>query len=66
MSDIFSVKDIVFPVISLQAFPPRNQSAGYFFLKSPLTASKVKCSAPKIHQTFAQLTDSDWSTRSVT
>ena len=32
-----------------------------FFLKSPITPSKVKWSAPKIHQIFAQLTDSDLS-----
>ena len=39
-------------------FSFRNQSAGHFFLKSPITPSKVKWSAPKIHQTFGQLTDS--------
>ena len=32
--------DIIFPGISLQAFPPRNQYAGYFFLKSFITPSK--------------------------
>ena len=32
-----------------------------FFLKSPITPSKVKWPAPKIHQTFGQLTDSDLS-----
>ena len=52
---------LFFPVISLQAFSPQNPSAGYFFLKSPITPSKVKWSAPKIHQTFGQLTDSDLS-----
>ena len=31
-------------------FPPRNQSSGYFFLKSSITSSKVA----KIHQTLAQ------------
>ena len=45
--------------IYLHAFFLRNQPAGHFFLKSPITPSKVKWSAPKIHQTFAQLTDSD-------
>ena len=30
-----SVQDIFFPVISLQAFSPRNQSAGYFFWNHP-------------------------------
>ena len=58
MSDIFSVQDI-FPRNLF--FSSRNQPAGNFFLKSPITPSKVKCSAPKIHQTFAQLTDSDLS-----
>ena len=43
----------------MQASSPRNQSPGYIFLKSPITPSKVKWSAPKIHQTFVQLTDSD-------
>ena len=43
----------------MQASSPRNQSAKYIFLKSPITPSKVKWSAPKIHQTFVQLTDSD-------
>ena len=52
---------LFFPVISLQAFSPQNPSAGYFFLKSPITPSKVKWSAPKIHQTFVQLTDFDFS-----
>ena len=42
-------------------FSSRNQPAGHFFLKSPITPSKVKWSAPKIHQTFGQLTDSDLS-----
>ena len=48
------LRDIIFP-----SFSPRNQSAGYFFSKSTLTPLKVKWSAPKFHQTFAQLTDSD-------
>ena len=43
-------------------FSSRDQSAGHFFLKSPVTPSKVKWSGPKIHQTFRQLTDSDLST----
>ena len=30
-----------------------------FFLKSPITLSKVKWSAPKIHHTFGQLRDSE-------
>ena len=44
------------------SFSSRNQSAGHFFLKSPITPSKVKWSASKIHQIFGQLTDSDLST----
>ena len=51
-------------------FSPRNLFACFFpleislqdtFLKSPITPSKVKWSAPKLHQTFGQLTDSDLS-----
>ena len=42
-------------------FSSRNQAAGHFFLKPPITPSKVKWSASKIHQTFGQLTDSDLS-----
>ena len=44
-------------------FSSRNQPAGHFFLKSPITTSKIKWSAPKIHKTFGQLTDSDLSVR---
>ena len=40
-------------------FPPEISLQDIFFLKSPITPSKVKWSAPKIHQTFGQLTDSD-------
>ena len=39
-------------------FPPEISLQDIFFLKSPITPSKVKWSAPKIHQTFGQLTDS--------
>ena len=42
-------------------FSSRNQRAGHFFLKSPITPSKVKWSALKIYQKFGQLTDSDLS-----
>ena len=42
-------------------FSSRKQPAGHFFLKSPITSSKVKWTAPKIHQLFGQLTDSDLS-----
>ena len=57
----FSVGYYFSHVFPCKLFSPRNQSAGYFFLKSPITPSKVKWLAPKIHQTFAQLTDSDLS-----
>ena len=45
---------LFFPCISLQVFSPRNQSAEYLSLKSPITSSKVKFSAAKILLTFAQ------------
>ena len=54
MSDIFFQCRIFFSqefILSLQEI----------FLKSPIPPSKVKWSAPKIHQTFGQLTDSDLS-----
>ena len=55
MSDIlFQWRMLFLPGIFLQAFSPWNQSADNFFLKSPLTSSKVKLSAAKIHQTFAE------------
>ena len=59
MSDIFSVRDIFFAGIYLYAFLLLKSVCRTFFLKSPITPSKVKWSAPKIHQTFGQLTDSD-------
>ena len=55
------VQDIIFPSYILATFPPSKSVCRIFFLKSLITPSKVKCSAPKIHQTFAQLTDSDLS-----
>ena len=61
MSDIFSVQDIFLPGIYLHAFFLSKSVCRTFFLKSPITPSKVKWSAPKIHQTFGQLTDSDLS-----
>ena len=62
MSDIlFSAGYYFSQVFPCKLFSLRNQSAGYFFLKSPLTPSKVKWLAPKIHQIFAQLTDTDLS-----
>ena len=48
-------------VFPCKLFSHRNRSAGYFFLKSPINPSKVKWSASKIYQTFAQLRDSDLS-----
>ena len=50
---IFHCRILFFPSISLArgAFSPQTQS---------ITPSKVKWLAPKIHQTFAQLTDSDF------
>ena len=61
MSDIF---------FSAGYFSPRNLFACFFPLEISLqdifseithNLSKVKWSAPKIHQTFGQLTDSDFS-----
>ena len=52
----------LFPgIIYLHAFFPSKSVCRTFFLKSTITPSKVKWSAPKIHQTFGQLTDSDLS-----
>ena len=55
----FSVQDIFAQEFIF--FPPEISLQDIFFLKSPITPSKVKWSAPKIHQTFGQLTDSDLS-----
>ena len=57
----FSVQDTFLPGIYLHAFFLSKSVCRTFFLKSPITPSKVKWSAPKIHQTFGQLTDSDLS-----
>ena len=50
-------------VFPYKLFSPRNQSAGFFFVWNhpAITPLKVKWLAPKIHQTFAPLTDSDLS-----
>ena len=48
-----------FPGIYLHAFFLSKSVYRTFFLKSPITSSKVKWSALKIHQTFGQLTDSN-------
>ena len=62
MSDIFFSPGCFYPGIYLHAFfLPKSACRTFFFLKSPITPSKVKWSAPKIHQTFGQLTDSDLS-----
>ena len=64
----FSVQGIFFPGIYLRQEPPdllafflSKSVCRTFFLKSPINPSKVKWSAPKIHQTFGQLTDSNLS-----
>ena len=57
----FSVQDIIFHSYILASCFPSKLVCRIFFLKSFITPSKVKCSAPKIHQTFAQLADSDMS-----
>ena len=56
-----SVQDIIFPSYILASFFPSKSVCRIFFLKSPISPSKVIRLAPKIHQTFAQLTDSDLS-----
>ena len=62
MSDLFFTAGYYFfPGISLQAFPLEISLQDIFFLNSPITPSKVKWSASKIPQIFAQLTDSDLS-----
>ena len=62
MSNIFFSAGYCFPQKFLCIlFSFRSQAAGYVSLKSPINPSKVKYSAPKIHQTFAQLTDFDLS-----
>ena len=62
ISDIFFQCRMFFPRNLFACFfSSRNQPAGHFFLKSPTTLSKVKWPAPKIHQSFGQLTDSDLS-----
>ena len=57
----FSVQDVFSEEFICILFSSRNQRAGHFFLKSLIPPSKVKWSAPNIHQTFGQLTDSDLS-----
>ena len=57
----FSVQDIIFHSYILASCFPSKLVCRIFFLKLFITPSKVKCSSPKIHQTFAQLADSDMS-----
>ena len=63
VSDIFFQCRIFFSQEFIcMLFSSQNQSARpFFFFKSPIDPSKVKWSAPKIYQTFGQLTDSDLS-----
>ena len=61
MNDSFFSAGCFFPRIYLHAFFLPKSACRTFFLKSPITPSKVTWSAPKIHQTFGQLTDSDLS-----
>ena len=57
----FFGQDIIFSSYILESCFPSKLVYRIFFLKSPINPSKVKCAVPKIHQTFAQLTDSDLS-----
>ena len=60
MSDVFfSAGDYFSQLYPYKLFPLEISLQDIFFMKSPITPSKVKWSATKIHQTFAQLTDSD-------
>ena len=61
MSDIFFGARYFFPGICVHALFLSKSVCRTFFLKSTITPSKVKWSAPKIHQTFGQLTDSNLS-----
>ena len=61
-SALYVMSDIFFSAgIYLHAFFLLKSVCRTFFLKSLITPSKVKWSAPKLHQTFGQLTDSDLS-----
>ena len=63
MSDIFFTAGYYFfQVYPCKLFPLEISLRDIlFFLKSPITPSKVEWSVPKIHQTFPRLTDSDLS-----
>ena len=59
---LFSAGYSFFPGISLQVyFPSKSVCRIFFWLEITHNPSKVKWSAPKIHQTSAQWTDSDLS-----
>ena len=61
-SALYVMSNIFFSAgIYLHAFFLLKSVCRTFFLKSLITPSKVKWSAPKLHQTFGQLTDSDLS-----
>ena len=60
MSD-FQCRIIFFPRNSFARFFPLETSLQDIFSEITHNPSKVKWSAPKIHQTFGQLTDSDLS-----
>ena len=62
MSDVFfSAGDYFSQLYPYKLFPLEISLQDIFFMKSPITPSKVKWSAPKIHQTFGQLTASNMS-----
>ena len=58
----FSTQDIYFPKNIFACFFVSKSVCSTFFLKSPITPSKLKWSAPKIQQTSGQLRDS-WNNR---
>ena len=59
MSDIFFSAGHYFSSYILASFSLSKSVCRIFFLKSPITPSKVIRSVPKIHQTFVQLADSE-------
>ena len=61
MSDIFFSAGYFSPRNLFACFFPIEISLQVIFTEITITPSKVKWSAPKIHQTFGQLTDSDLS-----
>ena len=61
MSDISFSAGCFFPGIYLHAFFLPKSACRTFFSEITHNPLKVKWSAPKIHQTFSQLTDSDLS-----